>query len=278
MKTPRHYQKREAPQADASSTSWEPVGKWYHDSVGQDGHYYHQKIVIPGVLRLMAIEKEQNAAVLDLACGQGVLSRQLPQTVPYDGLDISPSLIKSAKSLNKNSQHHFHTADASKPLPLTKKDYSHATVILALQNIEHPEHVIQNACKHLRPGGKLILVLNHPCFRIPRQSSWKVDEVQKIQYRRLDRYFTEMKIPIQANPSKGEQSAQTWSFHHPLSAYSKWLHDAGFAIDLMDEWCSDKVSTGKAAKMENRSREEFPLFLAIRASLFCSFCLFAVYV
>jgi hypothetical protein len=107
--------------------------------------------------------------------------------------------------------------------------------------------------------------MNHPCFRIPRQSSWKVDDEQKIQYRRIDRYTSPMKIPIQAHPSKGQSSATTWSFHHPLASYSQWLNETGFVIELIEEWHSNKVSTGKAAKMENRSREEIPLFLAIKA-------------
>jgi len=33
----------------------------------------------------------------------------------------------------------------------------------------------------------------------------------------------------------------------------------------MEEWISDKKSTGAKARMENRSREEFPLFLALLA-------------
>jgi hypothetical protein len=43
------------------------------------------------------------------------------------------------------------------------------------------------------------------------------------------------------------------------------LKDAGFAIDVIEEWTSDKESEGRAARMENRSRSEFPLFLAIKA-------------
>jgi hypothetical protein len=108
-------------------------------------------------------------------------------------------------------------------------------------------------------------VLNHPCFRIPRQSSWGVDLEKKIQYRRIDRYFSSMKIPIQSHPSKGAQSSHTSSFHHSLSRYVQWLKQTGFVIETMDEWCSDKKSTGKHAKMEDTSRAEFPLFLAIVA-------------
>ena len=37
--------------SDQSSTSWEPVAKWYKDLVGSDGHYFHQRIILPGVLK-----------------------------------------------------------------------------------------------------------------------------------------------------------------------------------------------------------------------------------
>ena len=97
------------------------------------------------------------------------------------------------------------------------------------------------------------------------QSSWKIDPENKIQYRRIDKYMSPMKIPIQTQPSKGVQSTQTFSFHHPLSDYSRWLKDAGFVISMIEEWCSDKESDGGAAKMENRSRAEIPLFMAIVA-------------
>ena len=242
-------------------TSWEPIEKWYHGLVGEEGHYYHRQIILPGVMKLLG----KPAAVLDLACGTGVLARQLPADTAYTGVDAAPSLIKAAKNQSKNPQHEFQIADITKPLKLKKQDYSHATIILAVQNLEFPDQAFLNAHKHLKPGGVLILVLNHPCFRIPRQSSWQVDENKKIQYRRIDRYYTPMKIPIHAHPSQGAESQSSLTFHNPLSSYSQMLHKAGFCIDWIEEWCSDKQSTGKAAKMENRSREEFPLFMAIRA-------------
>jgi len=247
------------------STSWEPVEKWYHGSVGDEGHYYHKHVVIPGVLRLLALDKTPHSTLLDVACGQGILARQIPDNIEYVGVDISPSLIREAKNADRALNHHYHVADALKPLPLTKHNFTHAAVVLAIQNMKEPKLAFDNIAKHLVPNGKLVIAMNHPCFRIPRQSSWKVDEQQKAQYRRIDRYSTPMEIPIHAHPSKGEESVSTLSFHHPLADYSRWLFEAGFTIELIEEWHSNKVSTGGAAKMENRSRIEIPLFLAIRA-------------
>ena len=246
-------------------TSWEPVEKWYKGTVGSEGHYYHQQIIIPGVLNMLNLKACNNPSVLDLASGNGVLAHYLPKNCLYVGVDLSPSLIKAAKKSDPSPHHQYQIADITKPLALKKQDFTHSTVILALQNVEHPGRVFANAAAHLAEKGQLVIVLNHPCFRIPRQSSWEVDEERKIQYRRVDRYSSSMSIPIHAEPSKGEKSPSTWSFHHPLQQYSHWLYAAGFVIELIEEWHSDKVSTGKAAKMENRSRTEIPLFMAIKA-------------
>lgn len=244
-----------------SSTSWESVGKWYDKAVGKEGHYYHKHVVIPNVLKFIK-EKDR---VLDLACGQGILARHLPKGVEYVGVDISKSLIEAAKKYDRKPGHSYFVRDITKSINIEKKGFSCAVCLLALQNIEKPEDVFRNASQLLDEGGTLIFVINHPCFRIPRQSSWGVDEPKKLQYRRIDRYMSPIKIPIQAHPSQGKESPSTLSFHYPISLYSNWLHNSGFTIDLIEEWCSDKVSTGKAAKMENRAREEIPMFLAIVA-------------
>lgn len=248
----------------SSKTSWQSVGKWYNDSVGEQGNYYHRTLIIPGALRLLNFSDKKEYSLLDLACGQGVLARAIPSNVTYVGIDASKELISAAKKMNKNLSHKFLQGDATAKLPVNKK-FSHASLILALQNIEHPEILFKNISQNLESNAVFVIVLNHPHFRIPRQSSWRIDPNNQIQYRQIGSYQSPMKIPIQAHPGKGENSPQTWSFHYPLSSYSLWLKEAGFTIDLIEEWCSDKESIGKAAKMENRSRQEIPLFMAILA-------------
>lgn len=251
------------------STSWQPASSWYNGAVGSSGHYYHQSIILPKVLELCHFSENESQAVLDLACGQGVFSRAIPKHVTYTGIDISPSLITSAKKYPHPTHHRFLKGDITQKLPLKETEFfTHAVLILALQNIENPLAVFKNASYSLKPHGCFIIVLNHPCFRIPRQSSWQIDETQKIQYRRIDRYMSPLKVPINTHPSQGKDSSTTFSFHNPLSDYSKMLNEAGFAIQLIDEWCSNKESEGKMAKMENRSRQEIPLFMAIVAKKF----------
>ncbi len=241
------------------STSWEKVHDWYDDIVGAEGHYYHQHVILPHLLPLIASSK----SLLDIGCGQGVLARHLPKSARYVGIDSSPSLIAIARKLCPQAT--FFVQDALQPFSLKDKDFSHAVMILALQNMADPIPVFENAARHLAPQGKLVLVLNHPCFRIPRQSSWAIDEKKQMQSRRIDRYMTPMEIPILTRPSQQEDSTSSVSYHLPLSSYSLALGKAGFCIERLDEWCSDKTSHGKAARRENRARKEFPLFLCIVA-------------
>ena len=205
------------------STSWEGVSSWYDGAVGKTGHYYHEKIILPKILSLLGIKKDSVGSLLDLACGQGILSRHL------------------------------------------KKTFQFCTIILAIQNLESPLGALKNAFEHLDHGGKLLIVMNHPCFRIPRQSSWGFDMEKKVQYRRIDKYFSSFEVPISSHPSKGSASQETVSFHHPLSQWALWLKEAGFVIEGIEEWCSDKKSEGGRAKMEDIGRKEFPLFMTFIA-------------
>ncbi len=245
--------------------NWDSSEKWYTQCVGEKGHYYHQTIVLPAALKLLSLNESDS--LLDLGCGQGVMARHLPESVEYQGIDSSQELISAARRLTRRKNVHFDVGDVLKPLPLEKKDFDRACFILSLQNMEKPDAAIANAGKHLKIGGQLLIFLNHPCFRIPRQSGWGIDEQAKLQYRRMNVYMSEQKIPIQTSPGKGEKSAVTYSYHFPLSSYAKWLNLEGFSIERIDEYCSDKKSEGAKARMENRARLEIPLFLSLLATL-----------
>lgn len=244
------------------NTSWQQVASWYDGIVGQDGHYYHQHVVLPGTLKLL--ELSADSRVLDIACGQGILSRAIPKVRQYLGLDSAKGLIEAAKRGVKNPDYSFMALDATKSWGNVPKNFTHACILLALQNIERADLAIKNASEHLDTKGKLLIVINHPMFRIPRQSGWGIDEKTKQQYRWVNRYASPLKVPITMHPGQKNEHT-TWSFHKSLHDYVQMLAQAGFVIKNIEEWQSDKESVGKAAKMENRARAEFPLFMAILA-------------
>lgn len=241
-------------------SSWESISQWYGALVGEKGHYYHEKVIFPKLKSLIDWRCEK-PALLDLACGSGPLTQIVPKEVAYTGVDIAPSLIAKAQTRKGRDKRltHWHVGDITEPLDLPKEHFSHAAIILALQNVDNPQAVLTNAAMHLGQGGRLYIVLNHPAFRIPRQSEWHIDEKRQLQQRCISAYMSSMEIPIQT--SKESVPA----FHFPLHTLSRYLAKAGFVIERLDEWCSDKKSTGKTAKRENRARLEFPLFLSVTA-------------
>lgn len=257
----RTYQERTSKTDNSHKTSWGSVGRWYSDLVGESGHFFHQKLILPKLLKILNL-KEQSS-LIDLACGEGVLERALPQEVEYLGVDIAESLLREAQKKSRSKAHKFISANLSRPFR-SPKLFQYATCILALQNMKDGKQCIKNAANAMKSGGRFVLVLNHPAFRIPRQSSWETDQRNKLQFRRINRYFSPLEIPIQMNPGK-DQGKTTWSYHHPISTYFSWLKEAGFVIEDCQEWVSEKESVGKVAKMENRARAEFPMFLCLIA-------------
>ena len=242
--------------------SWQKVSKWYGKVTEGEGHYYHQKIVIPNSLKLLNLK--ENDSLIDLGCGSGILGRNIDQKVNYLGLDLSENLIKEAKRQDKSRNHSYKVLDVTKDLKQINQSFSHATFILSFQNMEKGENALHEVSCLLKKDGHLLLVLNHPMFRIPRQSSWEIDKTNKLEYRRVNKYMSDLKIPINMNPGKNS-SEFTWSYHYPLHKISHFLRKEGFLIETIEEWTSDKESSGKFAKMENRARSEFPLFMAILA-------------
>ena len=241
-------------------TSWKQVSDWYDSIVGEKGHYYHRELILPKVLE--ALDLHDGDRLLDIGCGQGVLCRVIPRKVEYVGIDKAKPLLKAAEKYGRSDKQTFIHADLTQPWPLANQPpFSHAACILVLQNIEHPAMIFEQLAKVLQENGKAIFIVNHPYFRIPRQSRWGFDEKTKTQTRELFAYMSPQKIPILTHP--GKESTTTWSFHVPLCAYSAMSRTHGFVIESIDEWCSPKHSTGAAAKAENRARKEFPLFMSI---------------
>ena len=182
----------------------------------------------------------------------------------YGGM-VAEALAAAARKHDPRPTRRYLVADACGTLPFEEAGFTHAVCMLAIQNVENPRNLVANAAARLAPGGRFVLVLNHPCFRIPRQTSWEVDLKRHIRFRRVDRYLSRMRAAIAMNPGLGAASAETWSFHAPLSDIFSWLKDAGLLVEGLEEWVSHKRSEGPAAVMENRARAEFPLFLAIAA-------------
>ena len=246
--------------ARKDDTSWEKSADWYDRIIGAQGSELYQRVVIPRALELLAPQPRER--ILDVGCGQGVFTRAMSAAgARVTGIDLSRSLVRRARGYPSDLPVQYFERDAADLGGLGPFDA--ASSILALQNMEHLPKVALALNRVLEPGGRMLWVLNHPTFRIPKQTSWGWDEERGIQYRRLDAYASSLQIPILMHPGKA-QSESTTSFHHSLQTLSQAAFQAGFVLGGLEEWCSDKESEpGPRARAENKARQEFPLFIGL---------------
>ena len=255
------------------------MANWYDKLLEKEDDTYQKSLILPNLLRLLEIKKSET--IVDLACGQGFFSRAFGnEGAKVIGVDVSEELIGLAKKYSSRSSNvtmkqfnndispviDYHVSSADNLSFLKNKSIDKVTLILALQNIEDVAGVFKECNRVLKEQGKLFIVLNHPSFRIPKQSSWGWDEMQKIQYRRIDSYLSESRVKIQMHPG-GNPKEITWSFHRPLQLYFKILDKYDFCVSRLEEWNSFKKSElGPRSQAEDIARKEIPLFLFIEAS------------
>lgn len=244
------------------NTSWEGDAEWYNRLLEGQGTY-QKELILPNLMRLMDIGAGD--AVLDLVCGQGFFAREFyKKTKQVIGVDASRSLIALARE-HSPAALEFHIAQADALAFIKDGAIDKVAIVLALQNIENMAAVAKECVRVMKKGGELFIVLNHPAFRVPKESSWGWDEKEKVQYRRVDRYLSELKVPIAMHPGKTSTSYTT-SFHRPLQSYFKALGKARLAVVGMEEWNSHKKSeSGPRAVAEDIARKEIPLFLCLVA-------------
>jgi ubiquinone/menaquinone biosynthesis C-methylase UbiE len=246
---------------------WHDVAAWYDELVGERGSEYQREVVIPRTVKLL--EAKRGERVLDVACGQGVLCRALAEGgARVSGVDIAPALIEAARRRSRSIHLaiDYRTGDARRLADIFEPNtFDAAVVVLAIQNIAPVSPVWEGCHRVLAPRGRLVVVMMHPCFRVPRASGWGWDDQRQAQYRAIEQYLSSSRVEIQIHPGS-DPSQTTPTFHRPLQAYVNTLGSAGFAIGRVEEWTSHKTSPAGPRKAAlDKSRKEIPLFLALRA-------------
>ena len=201
--------------ANASPTSWDHVAGWYEQHMETRGSDHHERVILPGTLRLLEVQDEMR--ILDVACGEGSLCRRIAEMgADVCGVDASPRLIGAAKKLEVNrifdakdpnrprrnrdggsGKAAYAVADATKLQSLTAQTlgigaweglenaeatnqgvFDAACCVMALMNVSPLEPAIAGVARWLKPGGRFTAVILHPSFRSPGQTSWGWDKVE----------------------------------------------------------------------------------------------------
>lgn len=246
------------------STSWGKVAGWYNQHLEETDNTYQEKLIKPNLLRILAPKAGEE--ILDVGCGQGFFARELARAgTKVMGVDVAGELIKLAKEQSGKNETYL-VLSAEKMVSLSANRFNAAICVLALQNIKNLQAAISEISRVLKPGGRLVLVLNHPTFRIPGASSWSYDEKADIQYRNINKYLSEITQEVDMTQGISDKNKKTYtmSFHRPLQVYFKAFAKAGLCVTRLEEWVSHKTSDKGPRKLaEDIARKEIPLFMCL---------------
>jgi len=232
---------------------YDAIADWYDAYL--EGPLY-EDLILPSLLDLAGGVQDQR--VLDLACGQGWIARELSKRKGVvTGIDISLNLLavaqryENAEPLGVTYVHD----DAQSLRRLDGTQFDGVICNMALMDIPDVPATFRATRRVLRDHGWLIFSITHPCFEVPG-ATWVTRKDDTVA-REVAAYFTEC-FWRSDNPHGVRE--QVGAHHRMLSTYLNALSGSGFCLERVHE----PQATGRRAK-QVPGNEEVPSIMLIRA-------------
>jgi SAM-dependent methyltransferase len=232
---------------------WEAeAGNWaaFAGVPGRDGS--HEDINLPA---LRALLPAPGRRTLDLACGEGRLSRYL-RSIGHQvaGADAAPTMVRLAAGHRDGGPAVL--ADAA-ALPFRDEAFDLVVAYMCLHDMDAMPLAVAEAGRVLERGGRLCAAIPHP-----------VNSAGDFQGRGGDAPFLIEGSYLDAAPADWvlDRDGITLTFHsehRPIEAYSRALETAGLLIEAIRETRAPDAAV--AAAPRERRWQRIPMFLHLRA-------------
>jgi malonyl-CoA O-methyltransferase len=150
--------------------------------------------------------------VLEIGCGTGLNTQWLAARAGrVVAVDFSEAMLETARARLEGSDVSLRQVDVTEPWPFDGRQFDSVVSTLVLEHVERLGHVVREARRVLRTGGRLYLSELHP-------------------YRQFG--GTQANFEHEAS---GE-NVTIDAFPHPVSEFVNEGLDAGFVVREMGEW------------------------------------------
>jgi SAM-dependent methyltransferase len=232
---------------------WESEARNWARFARTPGHdHAHEDINLPALLELLP---PPGPSTLDLACGEGRLSRLLKSLGHrVVGIDAAPTLVQLAATHERGEPAML--ADAAR-LPFRNDAFSLVVAYMCLHDIDAMPQAVREVARVLKPSGQLCAAIPHP-----------VNTAGAFQGRDAAAPFVITGSYLDPAPSaivadRGGIRLTFHSEHRPLEAYFRALEAAGLLTETLHELKSpDRIVSHDPAA---RRWQRIPLFLHLRA-------------
>jgi 2-polyprenyl-3-methyl-5-hydroxy-6-metoxy-1,4-benzoquinol methylase len=201
----------------------------YYDALLRQGALIHD-FVLPRLLDL--IGKVAHLRVCDLACGQGIVARELAaRRAQVVGVDRSQEMLALAEAYEARQPLGIHYVRDDAQTLCTVRDASFDGVVcnMALPDIADLQALAQAIARVLAPGGWLVFSLPHPCFHTP-DSRWAQDGRGPVAV--IRRYFAEG-FWTASDPHRF--TGLVGAYHRTLSTYLNTFAEVGLVLRELRE-------------------------------------------
>ncbi len=215
---------------------WATLADWFDENQGDEGDLWHRTLIYPGLLKV--IGKVTGREILDVGCGNGSLVRTLTRMGNrVTGVDGSLPIIELAKARETRNPlgATYHGCDASNLSVFKANSFDLVTTCMALMDMPNAAGAIKEMGRVVKRSGRCVMLFSHPCFDIPRASSWLTEggfgrtPVISLRLERYRELFSEW-----LRWSMTEEY-EMLAYHRPLSWYFRAIRDAGLAVTMFDE-------------------------------------------
>jgi 2-polyprenyl-3-methyl-5-hydroxy-6-metoxy-1,4-benzoquinol methylase len=225
--------------------AWNANAAFWDERMGE-GNDFVEVLIWPPTVRLL--ELWPGGRVLDIACGNGLTSRRMAAMgAEVVALDFAEELIAYAERRTEGtgdmagagriSYHVLDATDEAALLALGKGEFDAALCNMALFDMAEIEPLMRALTQLLRPGGRFVFSVIHPCFNNSRMAH--VAEMEDREGELVTVYSVKVygyMTPTLARGSAiaGQPQPQLY-FHRPLQTLLGAGLEAGFVLDGLEE-------------------------------------------